>query len=228
LSPLVTQISESARVKEGTPDLEWHTPAECVRLAASQNAPVVWIGGAEPMLHPEIGEVAAALVASGRHVFLHTSGAGVRTRIHEFVPVSRLFFAFEFAGSEASHDRFTGQPRSFRRMLEAIRTAKLSGFLVCAHVTVNSQTELAEISKLFEILGARDVDGFLASSAGNCFSLGEPAAMQSKLQEIRGLVRSRPWARFSELLESSYSEAIPAPARPHLRGDQPDACEETA
>ena len=228
MSPLVTHKRHPERVREASAELEWLSPSECVRLAASQRARVVWMNGVEPMLHPAIGKVASTLVASGRHVFLHTSGAGVRKRMHEFVPLSRLFFCFEFAGLEATHDRFTGQAGSFRMVLEAIRASKLSGFLVCAHVTVVHETDPSEIGELFEFLGARDVDGFLTSSGGLRYPSAECADMTAKLQEIRLHLRCSRWARFSELLEAACAESFPVHQPRKLRGDQVDACQETA
>jgi len=228
LSLLVAHPASGARIEEQSAEFAWHSPGECVRLAESQRAAVVWVGGVEPMLHPEIGKVASALTSSGRHVFVHTSGAGLRMRIHEFAPVSRLFLTFEFDGIETVHDRIVPQPGCFRRNLEAIRAAKLSGFLVCAHLTVTGETQPAEIGQLFEFLDAKDVDGFIVSSGGNRNSPSAHLAVQEKLLEVQALVRCGRWTRFSQLLESSYSEPAPAAERQELSGGQADACEESA
>jgi len=228
LSPLATRLANTDRLDEQSPEVAWYSPRECVRLADSQRAPVVWVGGVEPMLHPEIGKVASALTSSGRHVFVHTSGTGWRKRIHEFAPISRLFLAFEFGGMEAVHDRIVQQPGCFLRSLEAISAAKLSGFLVCAHVTVTGQTDPTEIGQLFEFLDARDVDGFVVSSGGNQTGPSTRSAVQEKLPEVRALVRSSRWTRFSQLLESSYSEPGAAPEFQEISSGQADACEESA
>ncbi|HEU0368405.1 MAG TPA: radical SAM protein, partial [Candidatus Acidoferrum sp.] len=143
-----------------------HSAAESVRAAAHTAAPVLWIGGSEPLEHSEVGRVAFALNGQGRNVFLHTDGQRLRQRIHEFHPDPRLFLTVELAGREALHDRITGRPDAFRRVIEGIRAAKLSGFHVCAHVTVNEKTEVCETGELFELLDRYDVDGYIVSSGG--------------------------------------------------------------
>jgi MoaA/NifB/PqqE/SkfB family radical SAM enzyme len=181
-----------------------HTAADSVRTAAKNKAPVLWIGGSEPLDHAEVGRVAFALNARGRNVFLHTDGQRLRQRIHEFRPDSRLFLTVELAGREAFHDRMVGRPGAFHRAMEGIRAAKLSGFYVCANVSVTDKMEPCETGELFEFLDRYDVDGFIVSSGG----LGQAAhsaAYQDKLEELRGFVRCSRWEHFSRLLESSYA-----------------------
>src|SRR5262249_41200769 len=105
-----------------------HTAADSVRTAAKTKAPVLWIGGSQPLDHAEVGRVAFALNARGRNVFVHTDGQQLRQRIHEFRPDARLFLTVELFGREAFHDRSAGKSGAFQRAMEGIRAAKLSGF----------------------------------------------------------------------------------------------------
>ena len=204
-------------------------PANIISQTA---APIFWVGGEagsdEPLQHPVIGRIAAALNKAGRNVFLHTDGLRLRKRIHEFRPDPRLFLTVELAGREEIHDRAVAQSGSFARVMEGIRAAKLSGFYVCTHVTVNLQTDVCEISELFEYLDGYDVDGFIVSSGGGLIESASGNELQEKLQDIRSLVRCSRWEYFSSLLEASYAKpragkaAVPAP-----QGDS-SACEETA
>jgi sulfatase maturation enzyme AslB (radical SAM superfamily) len=200
-------------------------PASVVSQTA---APIFWLGGDEPLLHPVIGRIAAALNKAGRNVFLHTDGLRLRKRIHEFRPDPRLFHTVELAGREEIHDRAVGQPGSFARVMEGIRAAKLSGFHVCAHVTVNLQTDVCETVELFEYLDKYDVDGFIVSSGGGLIESATRNELQQRLQEIRALVRCSRWEYFSSLLEDSY--ATPRAAKAPVPAPQSDAgtCEETA
>jgi MoaA/NifB/PqqE/SkfB family radical SAM enzyme len=175
-----------------------------VRTAAKTDAAVLWIGGSEPLEHAEVGRVAFALNAKGRNVFVHTNGQRLRQRIHEFRPEPRLFLAVEMAGREETHDLQVGQPGAFRRVIEGIRAAKLSGFHVCAHVTVTDGMDPCEAGELFEYLDRYDVDGFIVSSGGRRLAAGGPT-IQEKLEEVRALVRCSRWERFSRLLEASYT-----------------------
>ena len=167
-------------------------------------APVLWVGGDEPLQHPVIGRIAAALNQAGRNVFLHTNGIRLRQRIHEFRPDPRLFLTVELAGRETIHDQAVAQPGAFRRVIEGIRAAKLSGFHVCAHVSANLDTDGCETGELFEYLDNYGVDGYIVSSGGQAMDPASRGKFQQQLQEIRALVRCSRWGYFSSLLEASY------------------------
>jgi MoaA/NifB/PqqE/SkfB family radical SAM enzyme len=201
-------------------------------IAMQTSAPILWVGGDEPLEHPVIGRVAAALNGAGRTVFLHTNGARLRQRIHEFRPDPRLFLTIELVGREEIHDQMVGQRGAFRRIVEGIRAAKLSGFHVCAHVTANPQTEVCETAELFESLDRHDVDGYIVSSGGAAIDRASSSAMRDKLEELRALVRCSRWEGFSELLEASYvsprETKVGRPVPGPIRGNDAGAVEESA
>jgi MoaA/NifB/PqqE/SkfB family radical SAM enzyme len=188
------------------------TPDEDAITRASQSrSPVIWLGGTEPLLNPEIGRLANDLAGLNRHVFLHTGGYELRRRIHEFRPDPRLFLTLEFAGREETHNRLMERPDAFRRSLEGIRAAKLSGFLVAAHFTVAPESDPCEIGELIEVLDSKDVDGFIASTGGRRSGVLD-ASLGGKLADVRAMIRCSRWEGFSRLLEASYAGTAPARA----------------
>ena len=200
-------------------------------VLAQTAAPVLWVagqegGGQDPLQHPVIGRIAAALNKAGRNVFLHTNGVGLRQRIHEFRPDSRLLLTVELAGRQEVHDQAVGQPGCFLRAIEGIRAAKLSGFRVCAHVTVNSSTDVCETSELFEYLDNYDVDGYIVSSGGRAIEPSSAGKFQELLEEVRSLVRCSRWEYFSSLLEASYAVPSEKKASVVVPGADSNACEE--
>jgi len=197
-------------------------------VVAATTAPVLWVGGEEPLQHPVIGRIAAALNQAGRNVFLHTNGARLRQRIHEFRPDPRLFLTVELAAREELHDESVNQPGTFRRVIEGIRAAKLSGFHVCTHVSINSRTDVCETGELFEFLDRYDVDGYIVSSGGRGSGNQLGGELREKLDEIRALVRCSRWEEFSELLESSYLAAREKKVAVQVTGGDSNACEERA
>jgi len=167
LSP-VTRSASPARSRDDSPlsnvsGLQLLPSDDCLDAVRRSSAPVVWIGGAEPLLHPEIGRLARRIVDTNRHVFVQTNGALLRRRLHEFRPVSRLFLTVQFEGFEQRHDRRAGREGAFRDAVEGIRAAKLSGFLVCAQTVLHADMELSEFDQLRVYLEARDVDGFVVT-----------------------------------------------------------------
>ncbi len=187
-------------------------------------SPVVWLGGTEPLLYPEIGRVANSVVELNRYTFLHTDGYQLRQRIHEFRPDSRLFLTVEFFGIEAAHNRAAGRQDAFRRALEGIRAAKLSGFLVAAHFTVTNETDPCQIGEVIESLDSKDMDGFIVSTGGRA-STATMAAISETLEDTRAMIRCGRWENFSRLLEASYYDSfVRAPAKLSSSGES--ACEE--
>jgi MoaA/NifB/PqqE/SkfB family radical SAM enzyme len=209
LNPCATHLVPRQRFDQSPTELEWHSPEACADRARAVSSPAVWLGGTEPLLHPEIGKAANAIVETGRHVFVHTGGYNLRQRIHEFRPGSRLFLVFEFAGREEAHNRAVGLADAFHRSMEAFRAAKLSGFLVAAHVTVTAETDPCDVGELIEFLDKKDVDGFIVTSGGRLSEARDPA-IRKNLEDSRALIRFGRWERFSALLDASYAQPVPA------------------
>jgi MoaA/NifB/PqqE/SkfB family radical SAM enzyme len=227
LSPAVFSTTDQKEIEaESDPGAAvMEIPASVLSRTA---APVFWVGGEEPLQHPVIGRIAGALNQAGRNVFLHTNGEKLRQRIHEFRPDARLFLTVELAGREAAHDLATGRPGSFRRVIEGIRAAKLSGFHVCAHVTAKPDSNLCEIGELFESLDNYGVDGYIVSSGG---LMNDPAIsnkVRAGLDEMRALIRCSRWEYFSSLLEDSYTSTSRIKIPATIRGTDPGVFEESA
>jgi MoaA/NifB/PqqE/SkfB family radical SAM enzyme len=222
-------LSEFAQPSEQEIAAESDPHATLMRIPANvlagTSAPVLWLGGEEPLDNPVIGRIAAALNAAKRNVFVHTSGLVLRQRIHEFRPSERLFLTLELKGREEVHDRAIGRPGSFHRAMEGIRAAKLSGFHVCTHATVGAATDAREMGELFDSLDRLDVDGFIVSSGGQ---LGSEPPTSDRLEEIRALVRCTRWEDFSRMLEDSYLNGTAARERVRVASQEAGACEESA
>jgi len=175
---------------------------------------VVWIGGSEPLEHPDIARIASAYIAAGNHVFLETGGLLLRRRIHEFRPVSRLYLTFRFGGLDTSHDREAEREGAYQATMEAIRTARLCGFMLCARAIVHTGTMLADLVRLRKDLQKLSVDGFLISPA-------EPVlGVESLTVEARRRLLPKRWARLSDLLDSGLASRIR-----HTQAERSASCE---
>jgi hypothetical protein len=115
---------------------------------------LVWIGGAEPLEYPEIPKFANAIAASKREIFLQTDGKLFRRRVHEFRPSSRLRLAFRFTGARVDAPENAD-------VIEAIRIAKLSGFLTVGFTVLDSPSGLDNLITLHSQLNKLDLDGSL-------------------------------------------------------------------
>lgn len=228
-SPSRTQTDLS---RTSVSDLPLLSSDLCLDAVRRSSAPVVWISGGEPLLHPEIGRLARRIVDTGRHVFVHTDGALLRRRIHEFRPVARLFLAVQFEGFEQGHDRRARRDGAFREAVDGIRTAKLSGFLVCAYIVAKADTDLAELEELRRYLEARDVDGFVVMPPHDfpheASQRKESAPLRWQTHAARAQLCSRRWRLFSRLLELSLPAVPVAAASDHAAANAgTDPCEES-
>jgi hypothetical protein len=175
------------------------------RVRAS-SAPVVWIDGDTPLQHARIGQLARDIVNRGRTVFVEMDGNHLRRRIHEFRPVSRLYLVLPLNSIENAHPSHTQRTENFRATTEALRTAKLSGFHICIETTIFPASDRSELLKLANFISALDIDGWIhkrpAGTANN-------QTTSEALLIARGLIPSRHWRTFSELVDLTSASAQP-------------------
>jgi hypothetical protein len=188
-----TLALRSLRLHRNRPVIEILTPDGILET----HSPIVWIGGPEPLDVQGTPRTVNSLAAAGRHVFLPTTGILLRRRIHEFQPSPRLHLTIRFDGTELAHDGRVGRQGAFRDALESVRTAKLSGFLLCAQLVLHAPSASAEIERLHGELRKLDLDGFVISPAS---PVNEE--LRSSVASLRRRLLSRSWALLSSLLDS--------------------------
>jgi hypothetical protein len=170
-----------------------------LELPAVESTPrLVWIGGAEPLEHLGIARFANALASSGREVFLHTNGALLRRRMHEFQPTGRFRFVLRFDGPSSAADS--------RVALDAVRGAKLSGFLVCGLRVMRGGDEIDTLARLHSELHRLDLDGYLIVPAAGTANSAEA------LSQARDRLLNRRWRRLSEMFEGAIADPVDAAA----------------
>jgi molybdenum cofactor biosynthesis enzyme MoaA len=189
------------------------TETELLELVRASPARVMWMSGAEPLQHPEIGTIARRITESERYLFLETDGALLRRGIFAFRPVAKLFLAVQLHGLEKSHDARACRPGAFGLAMEGIRAAQLSGFHVCAYTEVDGEAKLDELRQLRDELVKMDVDGQIISVAGQ---VRADSASGRVLREARKIIGHRGWNAFSEKLEESR-EGLAGMAAPFER-----------
>jgi len=158
-------------------------------------APVIWIGGSEPLLHAGIGHFVRAIAQSGHYVFLETDGMALRRRIHEFQPLRELFLAVRLDSSGSLESALA---------LEGLRAARLSGFFIVVHSAVRENSDPTQVAAIRSFVSEKDVDGWLITAA----SSSEVAAR--KTTEARRLIRSSFWRQFSVHVEKVLLSQSPS------------------
>jgi hypothetical protein len=172
-------------------------PSQAGAIVPRYRSPILWIAGPEPLDNPEVARFTNALAASDRHVFLQTSGAALKRRLHEFQPSSRFYFTIRFDGARPLEEQRSGGDGTYRAGLEAIRMARLAGFFTCAHLVAGSDVAADELVALHAEISKLDVDGFLITSSAH-----EPG-LEKSVRKLRRRLLSRRWALLSDLVEAA-------------------------
>jgi hypothetical protein len=178
--PLILKLS---RYSASFPE----TNANC--LPSIESAPrVVWVGGAEPLDYPDIPRYTNELAKSGREVFLQTDGRSLRRRVHEFQPSPRFRFALRFDDTGAS-------ARTNTDAIEAIRIAKLSGFLTVGFMVLRAPEDAAALIKLHAEMRKHDLDGnLILPDASN-------PEFERALANLRSRLLDGRWSGLSQLFD---------------------------
>ncbi len=137
--------------------------ADCIAAVEECGAPIVSIPGGEPLLHKEIGEIVAALVARKRFIYLCTNALLLEKKLHLFTPSPYLTFSIHLDGLEDEHDKAVDQQGVFARAVKAIRAVKAAGFRVNVASTLFDNAEPERIAAFFDFASELGVEGVTIS-----------------------------------------------------------------
>jgi heme b synthase len=114
--------------------------------------PVLILTGGEPLLRPDILEIAAYATAQGLRVVMATNGTlidATRARELKRSGIQRVSISLDGASAE-THDRFRGVEGAFGGALEGLRYLREAGVEVQINTTV-TQRNLHEIEKIYAL-----------------------------------------------------------------------------
>src|SRR6476660_10405324 len=80
------------------------TPEECFKAVEECGVPTVAIPGGEPLMHPQIHEIVAGLVARKKYIYLCTTALLLREKLDLFQPSKYLSFSVHMDGEKEHHD----------------------------------------------------------------------------------------------------------------------------
>lgn len=112
------------------------TPEQCWEAAEECGAPMVAIPGGEPLIHKEIDQIVAGLVARHKYVSLCTNALLLEKKLHLFKPSPYLFFSVHLDGLREHHDKAVDQKGTFDRAVKAIKAAQEAGHRVNVNATI--------------------------------------------------------------------------------------------
>jgi hopanoid biosynthesis associated radical SAM protein HpnH len=129
---------------------------QCLDAVDECGAPMVAIPGGEPLIHREIGEIVAGLVAKKKYVSLCTNALLLEKKLHLFTPSPYLFFSVHLDGLREHHDKSVHQKGVFDKAVSAVKAAQDKGFQVNVNATIfdgHAAEDIAAFLDLAEEMG---------------------------------------------------------------------------
>ncbi|MDX1948271.1 MAG: adenosyl-hopene transferase HpnH [Pirellulaceae bacterium] len=139
------------------------TPEQCFAAADECGAPIVSIPGGEPLLHPQIDQIVAGLVARRKYVYLCTNALKLVESLPKCRPSKYLAFSIHLDGPRAEHDLAVCKAGVYDVAVAAIRAAKAAGFRVTTNTTLYAGVNPARMRSFFDDLMALGVEGMMVS-----------------------------------------------------------------
>ncbi len=139
------------------------TPEQCFEAVRQCGAPIVSIPGGEPLLHPQIAEIVAGLVARRKYVYLCTNALTLEQSLGQFQPSKYLVFSVHLDGPRSLHDGITGRSGTYDTAVNAIRAARARGFRVTTNITLFATADPATIRGHFDAIMQLGVEGMMVS-----------------------------------------------------------------
>lgn len=119
---------------------------------AGFGAPVLLLSGGEPMVRPDLAELAGYAVQKGMRAVISTNGTLItREKARTLKEIGLSYVGISLDGMEAVNDRFRGVAGAYAKALEGIRNCQEAGIKVGLRFTVN-KANVTEIPKIFDLL----------------------------------------------------------------------------
>lgn len=115
-------------------------------------APVLLLSGGEPMVRPDLAELAGYAVQKGMRAVISTNGTLItREKARILKEIGLSYVGISLDGMEAVNDRFRGVRGAYAKALDGIRNCQEAGIKVGLRFTIN-KANVTEIPKVFDLL----------------------------------------------------------------------------
>jgi 12,18-didecarboxysiroheme deacetylase len=124
---------------------------------AQFGVPVLLFSGGEPLVRPDLVELARYAVAKGMRAVISTNGTLItREKAKELKSVGLSYVGVSLDGMEAINDQFRGKKGAFREAMQGIRNCQDAGLKVGLRFTIN-RMNMDEVSRIFDLLEASNI-----------------------------------------------------------------------
>lgn len=136
---------------------------KCLAAVDECGAPMVSIPGGEPLLHPQIDEIVAGIVARKKYLYLCTNALKLEECLPRFKPSKYLSFSIHMDGPRAEHDQAVCRDGVYDAAVSAIRAALAAGFRVTTNTTLFDHADPERFREFFDTMMELGVEGMMLS-----------------------------------------------------------------
>jgi Fe-coproporphyrin III synthase len=124
---------------------------------AQFGAPVVLFSGGEPLVRPDLPELAAHAVSKGMRAVISTNGTLIRPAVaRELKKIGLSYVGISLDGLAEVNDRFRGVKGAFQKALDGIHACQEAGIKVGLRFTMN-RLNAKEIPGIFDLLEEHNI-----------------------------------------------------------------------
>jgi 12,18-didecarboxysiroheme deacetylase len=124
---------------------------------AQFGVPVLLFSGGEPLVRPDLPELAAYAVQNGMRAVISTNGTLITAETARILKdIGLSYVGISLDGMEDINDRFRGVKGAFVSALEGIKNCQAAGIKVGLRFTIN-KFNVGEISNIFKLIEDMDI-----------------------------------------------------------------------
>ncbi len=124
---------------------------------AAFGAPVVLFSGGEPLLRPDLFDLASRATRLGMRAVISTNGTLIDQKNAERLrEVGLSYVGVSLDGMRETNDKFRGREGAFDHALEGIRNCRQAGIKVGLRFTINNRN-VADVADIFTLLRDEDI-----------------------------------------------------------------------
>jgi hopanoid biosynthesis associated radical SAM protein HpnH len=123
----------------------------------------VSIPGGEPLIHKEMPQIVAGIVARKKFVYLCTNELILSKHINEYAPSPYLTFSIHLDGNRQRHDESVCQEGVFDKAVAAIELARSKGFRVTINCTLFVGENPDDVAEFFDAAMKLGIEGITVS-----------------------------------------------------------------
>ncbi len=127
------------------------------------DAPVVSIPGGEPLIHRQLPQIVAGIVARRKFVYLCTNALLLAKHIDEYRPSRYLTFSIHLDGNRDRHDASVCQQGVYDKAVAAIRLARSKNFRVTVNCTLFAGEDASQVAAFFDETMRLGIEGITVS-----------------------------------------------------------------